>query len=74
MRTQILHGASQYYATDHSRYPKDGFFLAPSSRGKDFLKFLLERGLRALASPFAHKQRQHEAKQMKLARRIHVSQ
>jgi len=26
----ILHGASQYYATDHRRYPKDGFFPAAS--------------------------------------------
>ena len=40
---RILHGASQYYATDHRRCPKDRFFSVPAPRGKDFLKSLLQR-------------------------------
>src|SRR6516165_8322118 len=43
-KPRIPYGASQYYATDHRRCPKDGFFPAPTDRGKNFPKSLLERG------------------------------
>jgi hypothetical protein len=39
-----LDGASQYYATHHRRYPKDGFFPVSVLGGENFLKSLLERG------------------------------
>jgi hypothetical protein len=37
-------GASQYYGTDHRRCPKNSFFPVPTSRGRNSLKSLLERG------------------------------
>src|SRR5215472_18755728 len=43
--SRIPHGASQYYATDHRRCPKDRFFPVPTSHGKNFLKSLLQRGV-----------------------------
>src|SRR5215472_17478286 len=49
---RILHGASQYYATDHRRYLKNGFFSLPTPSGEEVLKSLLEHSFefRARAS------------------------
>jgi len=40
----ILHGASQYYAADHRRCLKYGFFPVSTLSGENLLKSLLERG------------------------------
>ena len=34
-KSRILHGTSQYHATDHRRCLKDGFFPVPTSRGEN---------------------------------------
>src|SRR5215467_13162573 len=36
--SRVLHGASEYHATEQRRCPKDGFFPVPIFHGKNFLQ------------------------------------